>query len=224
MTTQESFKKRVRARMARTGERYTTARQAMLAKAPAVGRTWASQPEMGDAAVVAATGQGWNDWCDVIDGWRRDGGGEDGDDGWDHAACARMLQGDRGLDGWWSQAVTGGYERISGLRLPGQMPDGTFTANKSRTVTADADELRRLLLHDGHRRDLFPGEPTELRSRPTSKSIRLGLGGGVAQIGLTAKANGRTTVTVQHEKLPSAEDIERWKFWWSEWLEAIDED
>jgi len=218
MTTQESFKKKVRARMARTGERYTTARQAMLAKTPTVGRTWASQPELGDDAVLAATGQGWNDWCDVIDSWRADDGAD-----WDHAACARRLQAEGGLDGWWSQSVTGGYERITGLRLPGQMPDGTFTANKSRTVTADAEELRRLLLDDEHRRDLFPGQPTELRSRPTSKTIRLAIGGGVAQIGLTDKADGRTTVTVQHERLPEPEDIERWKFWWSEWLEAIDQ-
>ncbi len=218
MTTQESFKKKVRARMARTGERYTTARQAMLAKTPALGRSWAAQPEMGDDAVRAATGQGWNDWCDLIDRWRAD----DGTD-WDHAACARRLQSESGLDGWWSQAVTGGYERIAGLRLPGQMPDGTFTANKSKTVTAEAGELRRLLLDDEHRLDLFPGQPTELRSKPTSKTIRLGLGGGVAQIGLTDKGQGRTTVTVQHEKLPGAEDIERWKFWWAEWLDAIDQ-
>lgn len=229
MTTQESFKKRVRDRMSRTGERYTTARRALLAKTPTVGRVWASQPEMGDDAVRAATGQGWNDWCDLIDGWPteqpdpgRDRTGWDRA-AWDHAACARRLEADHGLDGWWSQAVTGGYERITGLRLPGQMPDGTFTANKSKTVTADEAELRRLLLDDGHRHDLFPGEHTELRSKPTSKTIRLAIGGGVAQIGLTAKDDGRTTVTVQHEKLATSEDIERWKFWWSDWLEAIDQ-
>ena len=50
MTTQESFKKRVRARMVRTGERYTTARQALLAKATGANRTWTSEPEMGDEA------------------------------------------------------------------------------------------------------------------------------------------------------------------------------
>lgn len=216
MTTQESFKKRVRARMARTGERYTTARQSLLDTTSSVGRRWASEPEFGDDAVQAATGRGWNDWCDLIDGWPRAT--------WDHGACARRLQADHDLDGWWSQAVTGGYERITGRRLPGQMPDGTFTANKSRTVRVDAGELRRLLLSDEHRADLFPSEATELRSRPTSKSIRLGVGGGVASIDLSAKDDGRTTITVQHEKLATADDIDRWKFWWSEWLDAIDDE
>lgn len=220
MTTQESFKKRVRARMARTGERYTTARHALLAKAPSVGRPWVSEPEMGDDAVRAATGRGWNDWCDVIDGWPRDSW----DHSWDHAACARRLEADHGLDGWWSQSVTGGYERITGLRLPGQMPDGTFTANKSKTVRADASKLRRLLLRDEDRVDLFPGEPTELRSRPTSKVIRLGIGGGVALIDLIAKDDGRTTITVQHEKLAAARDVGRWRFWWADWLQAIDDE
>lgn len=215
MTTQESFKKRVRARMAMTGERYTTARRALLARAAARRRPRVSEPEVGDEAVISATGRGWDDWCSLIDGWPGDT--------WDHAAVARRLQTEHGLNGWWAQSVTGGYERITGRRLPGQMPDGTFTANRSKTVAADADQLRRLLLDDRDRADLFPDEVTELRSKPTSKSIRLGLDPGVALIGLQPLADGRTKVTVQHEKLPTIDDIERWKFWWSDWLDAIDQ-
>lgn len=221
MTTQESFKKRVRERMARTGERYTTARRALLARRADGGRTWVSEPEMGDDAIRAGTDHGWDHWCDLIDGWRGQAG--PGNNPWDHTATAARIEAECGLDGWWSQAVTVGYERISGLRLPNQMADGTFTANKSRTVAADADKLRELLLDDDHRADLFPGEATELRSKPTSKGIRLGIGPGVALISLTAKADGRTTVTLQHTKLPDADEVERWKFWWSEWLEAIDQ-
>ena len=50
MTTQQTFKRRVRERMARTGERYTQARRVLLeqqAVTPRVGgREWVSQPEM----------------------------------------------------------------------------------------------------------------------------------------------------------------------------------
>ncbi len=215
MTTQESFKRRVRERMVRTGERYTTARQALLARSTTADRRWVSEPEMGDEAIREATGHGWDHWRDLIDSWPR----ED----WDHAAVARRIEAEHPIDGWWSQAVTVGYERITGLRLPNQMADGTFTANKSKTVTADADELRHLLLDEHARLDLFPDEATELRSKPASKSIRLGIGGGVAVLSLSQKSDGRTAVTVMHEKLPGPDEVERWKFWWQEWLEAIDQ-
>ncbi len=219
MTRQESFKKRVRARMATTGERYTTARKALLAKAgPAdepSGRPWVSPPEMGDGAVCDGTGRSWAGWCDLIDSFAIEP--------WDHATAAARLEAEQPINGWWAQTITVGYERITGRRLPHQMADGTFTVNKSSTVTADADELRGLLLDGRHRRDLFPDQATELRSKPTAKAIRLGVGPGVATIGLAPKPDGRTTITVQHQKLPTFDDVERWKYWWSDWLEAVDQ-
>lgn len=219
MTTHESFKKRVRERMARTGERYTTARRALLARsasAPAGGRTWVSEPEMSEEAITGGTGHGWDHWCDLIDSWSIEP--------WDHAAAARRVDEEHASGGWWAQAVVVSYERITGRRLPNQMADGTFTANKSKTVAADADKLRELLLDAEHRQDLFPGERTELRSKPTSKAIRLGLDPGVASISLDPRPDGRTKVVVQHEKLPAHDDVERWKFWWDEWLVAVDQD
>jgi len=118
--------------------------------------------------------------------------------------------------------VTGGYERITGLRLPYQQPDGTFSAGKSRTVTADTDFLRGMLLDDDDRSDLFPGLDTELRSRPTSKVLRIGIGPGTAQIALDPASEGRVKVTIAHERLPSPAEVDQWKNYWSEWLEAID--
>lgn len=221
MTKQESFKKRVRARMELTGERYAAARHALLTKAEQAGidrsRVWASEPEVGDDAVRSATGRGWDEWCDLIDGWpgRTDG----------HPAIAAHLEAEHGLDGWWSQSVTGGYERITGLRLPHQQPDGTFTANKSKTVWADAALLRKLLLDAEGRRSLFPGREVELRSRPASKAIRLAVGPGVALLSLTPtgdNASQRVKITVMHEKLPTFDAVEEWKFYWADWLEAVD--
>ena len=57
-----------------------------------------------------------------------------------------------------------GHTRITGLRLPHQQPDGTFTAGKSRTVTVDIPLIREMLLDDEARAHLFPGLETELRS------------------------------------------------------------
>lgn len=170
---------------------------------------------MSDDAIRSGTGKGWDEWCDLID---RFPGRTEG-----HTAIATHVRDDLGVDAWWSQGVTVGYERITGLRLPHQMADGTFTANKSGTVTVDADELRQLLLDDDQRTHLFPDVPTELKSKPSSKSIRFAIGPGVAAISVDARTAGRSKVTIQHSRLPAFDDVEEWKFYWSDWLVAIDE-
>lgn len=202
--------------MAKTGERYLAARRALIEQSAGRRREWGAEPEVSDDAVRAATGKGWEQWCDILDG-RPDSSTE-------HRNIAAYLAGPLGVDPWWAQAVTGGYERITGLRLPYQRPDGTFTAGKSATVRADGERLRTMLLSDSLRHDLFPGLHTELRSKPTAKALRVSIGPGVAQFGFEPKADGRVKVTVAHERLPAFDDVEEWKFYWTEWLEAIDDD
>ncbi|MGI8937518.1 MAG: hypothetical protein ACR2JF_04740 [Iamia sp.] len=217
MTRQESFKRRIRERMAATGEKYGAARRQLIEKAESPsGRTWVAEPEMSDDAIREATGRGWDEWCDLIDAWPANTDG--------HTAIATHVREDHGIDGWWAQAVTVSYERITGLRLPHQRADGTFSADKTRTVTVtvDAEALRALLLDDDDRRDLFPGLDTELRSRPTSKVPRIAIGPGVAQIALEQRDDGRVRISIAHERLPSADDVPQWKQYWSEWLAALD--
>ncbi len=220
MTSQESFKRRVRQRMAKTGERYTAARKVLLDQAAAVAeqnaRVWVSPPEMSDEKMKARTGRGHNEWADIIEAWEGDST--------DHTAIARYLHAEfEELDAWWSQAVTVSYERIVGLRLPYQRSDGLFACSKTRTVTADTEVLRKMLLSADHRADLFPDEPTELRSKPDTKVLRIAIGPdkAAAMFTIADAGDGLAKVTVQHEKLPTYESVEWWKFYWSEWLEAI---
>lgn len=216
MTKQEHFKQRVRARMATTGERYAAARRALLDRAgPDRGRTWFSDPEMSDESVRAATGRGWDEWCDVIDAWS---GHTDG-----HAAVAAHVHAEYEVTHWWAQAVTGGWERITGRRLPNQMSDGTFTASRSRTLRIDGARLRAELLDADGRSDLFGGVDGTLRSKPTSKAVRVALGPGTALFAIEPLADGRTKVTVSHERLPTLDALDEWKFFWQEWLDALDE-
>jgi hypothetical protein len=86
----------------------------------------------------------------------------------------------------------------------------------------DAAELRDLLLDEDGRRVLFPSHRTELRSRPTSKAVRIAIGDGVALVDLASRDDGRTTVTIAHEKLPTASDVTLWKEFWGDWLEALE--
>ncbi len=225
MTRNESFKKRVRARMATTGERYGAARRILLEQAArrqsaeaAGGRAWAATPEVSDEAVRSATGRGWDEWVDVVEA---DPVAEEG-----HAAVAAWVGEVHGVDGWWAQAVTGGWERITGRRLPGEMPDGTFTVNRSRTLSADADvdraTLRALLLDDDERAALFPSMESRLRSSATAKTLRIGLPDGVAQVAVEERPDGRVRVAVQHQGLPSPDDVDPWRTFWSDWLAALD--
>jgi hypothetical protein len=202
--------------MEKTGERYGAARRVLIEQASDdKGRTWVAVPDMSDDTLRDSTGRGWDEWCDIIDAWEGHDAG--------HTAIAAHVNQVHGVDGWWSQTVTVGYERITGLRLPYQQPDGSFTTSKSRTVTTDAAALREMLLDETDRSDLFPGLSTELRSRPASKVIRLAIGPGTAQIAVDPQADGKAKVAIAHERLPSIEDVDEWKNYWAEWLDAIDE-
>lgn len=177
--------------------------------------SWVADPGTHVEVVRERTGRGWDQWRALIDAWPGHGDG--------HTAVARWLEQEHGIDGWWAQQVTVGWERITGRRLPNQLADGTFTASRSATRSLDADALRARLLDDLERAALFPGLVAELRSRPTSKNVRLGLPEGVAEVSLVTKPDGRVTVTVQHQKLPSPEAVSRWKAFWGDWLDDLPE-
>ncbi len=215
MTSQEALKRRIRARMAKTGERYTAARRVLLAQASGRRRRWVSEPETPDDKTREATGRGWDDWCDIIEAWE---GHKDG-----HAAIARHIAANYDVTHWWAQGITIGYERITGLRALHQMTDGTFSASKSKTLDIDVAELRAMLIDDDARHDLIIGYNTVLRSKPTSKALRIAFDEGAALFSFEAASKGRARVTVTHEKLASSEDADRWRFYWTEWLEALTE-
>ena len=232
--------------MAKTGERYVAARRALIAQTDQPRkRVWMAEPEVSDSGVTAATGKGWEQWCDISDQWAGvNPKAETAEPITDHTAIATYLRDELGVDAWWSQGVTVGYERITGLRLPYQRPDGTFTAGKSATLNVDGVQLRNMLLSDQDRQDLFPGHQTELLSRPDAKRMRVAIGTGVVEItidpattssddsdaknetprnkvGNKARNKVRYKVSVSHRKLSTFDEVETWKHYWGEWLAAV---
>lgn len=219
MTTQQTFKRRVRERMARTGERYAQARRVLLDqqdRLPEVGgRRWAAEPEMSDDAVSAATDHSWGEWCDRIEAWD---GHHDG-----HSAVVEHLVKTYAMTGWWAQAITGGWERITGRRLPYQQHDGLFASSRTRTLAIDADELRAMLEDPDGRAHLFPGMDTELRSGPTAKNVRIGFEEGVAEFTMRPRPDGRVALNVSHTRLPDHTVVPAWQEFWAGWLKALEE-
>lgn len=75
MTSQKSFKSRVRARMSKTGERYAAARRQLL-NHPGQSEPDASPTpvrratrRMSDETVRSRTGRGWDEWFALLDAW-----------------------------------------------------------------------------------------------------------------------------------------------------------
>lgn len=57
-------------------------------------------------------------------------------------------------------------------------------------------------------------------SRRSTSRIRLEIG--TVSISIDDKGDGRATVGVSHDKLETPSDVELWKPFWADWLEALD--
>jgi hypothetical protein len=225
MTAGDVLPARVRDRLAELGERYrvspTAGRPSAVthdgltdtSSAPEV-LAGTATPEHSDAVIRDNTGHAWQHWRELIDAWPGHVQG--------HSAVAAWLQQEHDVPGWWAQAITVGWERLTGRRLPHQMADGTFTANRSATITADPLVLGGLLRDEDAHALLFPGLAPQLRSRVTSKSVRIALVSGVAELSLATKDDRRVTLTIAHAKLPGPADVAHWRSFWGEWLATLD--
>lgn len=229
MTTQKTFKRGVRARMAKTGESYATARKQLIHKADArsdgtdatstvepTGSTAAADAELpvSDEAVRRGTGRGWEEWFALLDAW---GAAERR-----RPELPRWLVSEHGVGPWWAQSVTGGYERARGLRAKHQMADG-YSVAASRTVAVAAENLLRAFTDPRTRRRWLPD--TGLRRRPTraANTVRYDWPepSSVVAVYVTPVGERKSRLTIQHERLPDAETAERFKRFWRERLSAL---
>ena len=214
MTVQKSFKRIVRARMAKTGESYTTARSRLLAANPGQKATEGPALSVSDAVITERTGRGWEAWFDLLDSWGAYDLPQPEASDW----VAREL----GLDRWSAQAVTINYQRARGLRAVGEKADG-FTVTATKTVNVGADELYDRVLDPELRADWLPGGELRERtaSRPRSARFDWGEDGSRVNVFFDAKGERKAVVSLWHERLRDAEDAERMKAHWRERLAAL---
>jgi uncharacterized protein YndB with AHSA1/START domain len=214
MTTQKTFKQRVRARAARTGESYTAARAQLIRKADAPGALPPNPIDtkllagVSEEAMLERTGRPLAEWFDLLDAW---GAGSR-----THTEIARWLVADHGVDGWWSQTITVAYERARGRRVLHQTAAG-FSVGVTRTVAADADAVTAAFREPDRRSTWFPDASFEVRAGYSGRRGRYDWTGPASKVwvDLVEKGDGRTTVTVTHERLPDADTAaamkERWR-------------
>ncbi|MGQ0766891.1 MAG: hypothetical protein ACT4OZ_14680 [Gemmatimonadota bacterium] len=252
MPRQKDLKRLVRARMARTGEAYTSARAQLLRKAERKSPSSATADEkkrtppaselpppatktsavgskrsvaavkptrfaelagITDDAIRERTGCNWERWVWTLDGL--------GASTMAHGDIAALVHTKYGVDGWWSQAVTVGYERIRGLREKGQRRDGSFEAGKSKTFAVPVDKLfeawkRPALRHRWLERGLT------VRTSTPNRSMRLDGGDKtIVAVWFTPKGRDKSSVAVVHTRLPDRAAAESQKKWWAERLDKL---
>jgi hypothetical protein len=231
MTKQKSFKGRVRARMEKTSESYTAARRQLLAKAAETAEAVAPEAAgpvapvdapgarrpYSDDVLRASTGRTWDEWFALLDRW---GAAER-----PHPEIARWLNQEHGVDGWWAQGVTVGYEQARGLRAPGQRRGGLFEVGASKTVAVPVDRLYEAFMDPGLRERWLPGVKLEVRTAKPAKSIRANWDDGSTRlvVDFTAKGEAKSQVALVHERVPDAEAAAQLKTWWRERVAVLKE-
>ena len=223
MPRQKDLKRLVRTRMQKTGEAYTAARAQILSKSRAKTSSSAPKPPAyaelagtSDATIQQKTGCTWERWVKALD---RHGAAELA-----HRDIARLVNTKYKIDGWWSQTVTVGYERIKGLRAKGQRLDGSYEASKSRTFNVPVTALFEAWAEPSLRRRWLNGEPVKVRTAKAPKTMRLGWSDGtIVVVGFMEKGKSRSVVALAHTKLPDREAVDRMKEYWSERLDALGE-
>jgi len=208
VTEHKSFKRLVRARMAKTGESYTAARATLLRGEEPAG---AAEVRLAtsDEKIRERTGRGWEEWFGMLDEW--------GAAGRSHRETARWLAEQQGLHplAWNVQAVASSYERARGLREPGEKNDG-FAITASKTVGVPVERLYDAFVDDSLRTDWLPDGQLSARTATKPRSARFDWGEGQTRVNVTflAKGENKSTIALEHRRMASADEAKRMKNYW----------
>src|SRR6185436_10421285 len=215
MTRQKTFKRRVRERMAKTGESYTAARRILIANGDRPETAAADfKPPVAEERMVEATGRGWQEWFAILDGWNGISHS--------HTEIARWLMEEQGVPGWYAQSLTVGYEQARGLRAPGQRKDG-FAAGASRTVGVPVERLFEAFTDETIRDQWMPGADLRVRTATAPRTARYDWEDGSTRVivGFDSAGEQKSRVALSHERLPDADSADEMKNWWRDRLTEL---
>ncbi len=220
MTANKDFKRLVRSRMKKTGESYTAARAQLRTRKPVAAAPpptdYAKLAGRSDATIKAKTGCTWERWVKALDGSKAHT--------WTHKEIAKHVMEKYKIPGWWAQTVTVGYERIKGLRAVGQRRDGTFEANKSRTLAVPVARLYSAFHDPRVRTRWLPDVNLTVRTATPPKHMRITWPDQTSVVvGFTSMGAAKSQVAIQHGKLTDRAAVLRTKEFWAERLDALKE-
>ncbi len=170
---------------------------------------------MSSEAVQKKTGRTWEQWISTLD---RDGCSET-----PHKEIAEYLANKYQLGAWWSQTVAIGYERAHGRRTVNQKSSGDYAVSVTKTFPVSIDRLY-LAWNDDRERSKWLGDETpKVTSRAECKSLRMKWTDDKSAVSVrfTDKGPGKSSVTVQHEKLSRKGQVDGMRKYWSGALDRL---
>ena len=214
MTTNKAQKRATRARMAKTGERYTAARRHIVKPGESLPAEDLPHP---DATLRENTGKGYREWFRLLDAW--------GAKERKHREIASRLMAEYGVAGWWAQTITVGYERARGLRAKHQTLAGSYQVSVSKTFPIGVGKLYRSFAQAPQRNRWLERGMLNVRTTRKDRDIRFDYreGGSRVVAYFDRKDRKKTTVTIQHEKLPDSGSVEQMRAMWKRNLKQLAE-
>jgi uncharacterized protein YndB with AHSA1/START domain len=189
-----------------------------------------------DEAVKEKTGKVWSEWFKLLDDWEAQNK--------DHAAIAKYLWKEVGIEHWWAQTVTVRYEQERGLRVVGQKSDGSFEFSIQRTIAVSQEQAYDAVTDpklvsiwfttnheaalevggsysnaDGdHGKYLALDRPTRIRFTWENEKHCPGT---VVEITVAEKGPEKCTVAIMHSKLKDETGYSDMKHGWSWAIESL---
>jgi hypothetical protein len=239
MTRQQTFKRRVRDRMAKTGESYTTARRQLLASAgdlfdepreDSSAPTTAAPPSAAQRArrqllerrrawVGEATGRQMDEWIRLLD----QAGARD----LTHNQIWRWLaEAGEVADGSLREAITITYEQEIGRREMGQSCEGDYPASVSRPLKATVDEvLQRWLELIGGTRSFNGAKLVAEPSVSATEKFRYWRAkltdGTRVTVTIWRMPDGRASLGIQQRAFPDRASADASKAYWKQFLAPL---
>jgi uncharacterized protein YndB with AHSA1/START domain len=169
---------------------------------------------IGDAAVEAKTGKNWKQWYAALD--------KAGAKKMTHKQIVAVVSDRHGIGPWWRQMVAVAYEQARGLRQKHEKPGG-FEIGRSKTIAVPISRLYDAWNNPRLRGRWLDDGPLVIRKATRNKCIRITWIDGKTSVETSfyPKGDAKAQVTVQHGKLPNAQQGEKMKRYWSKALDRL---
>jgi len=168
-----------------------------------------------DQAVQAATGRSWAQWFDALT--------KAGAAKLDHKSIATLLSEKFDCPMWWSQMVTVGYEQAHGRRKVHETSKG-FQVGVSKTFAVPVSELYASWENEKCRSDWLRSPAMTIRKATKNKSMRITweTDGSNVEALFYAKGPGKSSVSVQQNKLADERRVREVRAYWSAALRDLE--
>jgi len=166
-------------------------------------------------AVARRTGKSWAEWFALLDAA---GAAE-----LDHKGIVAVLAQRHGVGPWWQQMVTVAYEQARGKNGKQASDDG-FQVDLVKTLELPLAKLYRLWAEPSERNKWLADDRFSIHKCTASKSIRARWGRGMSRIDVDfcEKGPSKAQVTVQHNRIETADAAEQMKAYWAKKLGALE--